>query len=39
MEDLNVCVDEDNYEVGIREILRNIRPQWKCDKIKFEVIH
>jgi hypothetical protein len=37
MEDLNVCVDENNWEIGIREILRNIRPQWANDEIKFKV--
>lgn len=39
MEELQICVDERNWEVGIREILEKIRPNWKNEKITFKVNH
>lgn len=36
--ELNVCVDENNWEIGIREILKKIRPEWK-DGLSFKVNH
>lgn len=37
MEELPITVDENNFEVGTREILRNIRPKWAAKDIKFKV--
>lgn len=37
MEELPISVDENNFELGTREIIRNIRPNWKSDEIKFKV--
>jgi hypothetical protein len=31
MEELAITVDENNYEVGIRKILKAIRPNWRED--------
>lgn len=36
MEDLPIIVDENCWEIGIREILIKIRPNWISD-IKFKV--
>lgn len=36
MEGLPISVDENNFEAGTREILRNIRPNWS-DEIRFKV--
>lgn len=37
MEDLDIVVDENNYEKGIRKILEIIRPNWNYSDIKFKV--
>lgn len=37
MGDLPITVDENNYEIGTREILKNIRSNWNKDLIKFKV--
>lgn len=36
MEELKIKVDENDFEIGTREILKNIRPNWK-NNIKFKV--
>lgn len=38
MEELEINVDENNYEVGVRAILKAIRPNWRDDnKLKFKM--
>lgn len=37
MEELQISVDENNYETGIRKILEIIRKNWKYSDIKFKV--
>lgn len=37
MEELTITVDENNFEVGTREILKNIRPKWTENDIRFKV--
>lgn len=37
MEDLDIIVDENNYETGIKKILEIIRSNWKYSDIKFKV--
>ena len=37
MEELAITIDENNYELGTREILKNIRPKWAAKDIKFKV--
>lgn len=37
MEDLEISVDEKNYENGIRKILEIIRCDWNYTDIKFKV--
>jgi len=37
MEELPITVDENNFEAGTREILRNIRPKWAAKDIKFKL--
>lgn len=37
MEELLISVDENCWEIGIREILTKIRPNWISDDIKFKV--
>lgn len=32
-----VTVNENSYECGTREILKNIRPDWRDGEIKFKV--
>lgn len=36
MEELQIAVDENDFEIGIRKILKIIRPNWKKE-IKFKV--
>jgi hypothetical protein len=36
MEELPITVDEKQFETGVREILRSIRPKWSND-VKFKV--
>ncbi|CRK91259.1 CLUMA_CG004939, isoform A [Clunio marinus] len=36
MEELEIIVDENNYEIGIRNILKKIREHWNSDGIKFK---
>jgi hypothetical protein len=35
--ELDIEVDEKNYEVGLREVLKVVRPNWERDDIKFKV--
>lgn len=37
MEELDIIVDENNYETGIRKILEIIRSNWNISDIKFKV--
>lgn len=39
MEELPISVDENCWEIGIRDILTKIRPNWNRDEIKFKVSH
>jgi hypothetical protein len=39
MEELQISVDENNYEPGILEILKNIRATWIKENIEFKVNH
>lgn len=36
MEELSISVDENDFETGTREILRQIRPNWN-NNVKFKV--
>lgn len=37
MEELKIHVDENHFEIGTRQILKNIRPNWSQENIKFKV--
>lgn len=39
MEELPISVDENCWEIGIRQILLKIRPNWSKEDITFKVSH
>lgn len=37
MEELQIFVDENSFDLGIREILKKIRPSWASSEVRFKV--